>query len=188
MFAEQVDSLTAKHARWTSLCRKALEHIGSALAGRAGAAWPRRPRSPGSWPRSVRRATPAAPRTQTRARHKVRVEVGAGEVGAGEVGAASQAVYASPGLACGAGAEVDLGGLLDTAITCGRGRRNAGLGSGCRGSSRAPVQRYAISVVFRSRANDEGRVAAGRTRAIPFLVQQRARNATSTRPPFSRWP
>ena len=35
-FAEQVDGLTAKHARRTSLCRTALEHIGLALAGRAG--------------------------------------------------------------------------------------------------------------------------------------------------------
>jgi transposase len=35
-FAEQVDGLTAKHARRTSLCRTVLEHIGLALAGRAG--------------------------------------------------------------------------------------------------------------------------------------------------------
>lgn len=35
-FAEQVDDLTARHARRTSLCRTALEHIGLALAGRAG--------------------------------------------------------------------------------------------------------------------------------------------------------
>lgn len=35
-FAEQVDGLTVKHARRTGLCRKALEHIGLALAGRAG--------------------------------------------------------------------------------------------------------------------------------------------------------
>jgi transposase len=35
-FAEQVDGLTVKHARRTSLCRTALEHIGLALAGRAG--------------------------------------------------------------------------------------------------------------------------------------------------------
>ncbi|RSM81906.1 ISL3 family transposase [Kibdelosporangium aridum] len=35
-FAEQVDDLTVKHARRTSLCRKALEHIGLALAGRTG--------------------------------------------------------------------------------------------------------------------------------------------------------
>lgn len=35
-FAEQVDGLAVKHARRTSLCRKALEHIGLALAGRAG--------------------------------------------------------------------------------------------------------------------------------------------------------
>ncbi|TDV43713.1 transposase [Actinophytocola oryzae] len=34
-FAEQVDDLTAKHARRTSSCRTALEHIGLALAGRA---------------------------------------------------------------------------------------------------------------------------------------------------------
>jgi transposase len=38
-FAEQVDGLTAKHARRTLLCRKTLEHIGLALAGRAGPAW-----------------------------------------------------------------------------------------------------------------------------------------------------
>ncbi|MGW5644664.1 ISL3 family transposase [Saccharopolyspora sp. NPDC003752] len=36
-FAEQVDDLTSKHARRTTVCRKALEHIGLALAGRAGA-------------------------------------------------------------------------------------------------------------------------------------------------------
>lgn len=35
-FAEQVGDLTAKHARRTSLCRTVLEHIGLALAGRAG--------------------------------------------------------------------------------------------------------------------------------------------------------
>ncbi|MFL6141885.1 MAG: transposase family protein [Labedaea sp.] len=35
-FAEQVDGLTAKHARRTSVCRTAVEHIGLALAGRAG--------------------------------------------------------------------------------------------------------------------------------------------------------
>lgn len=35
-FAEQVDGLTAKHARRTALCRKVLEHIGLAMAGRAG--------------------------------------------------------------------------------------------------------------------------------------------------------
>jgi transposase len=35
-FAEQVEGLTAKYARRTSLCREALEHIGLALAGRAG--------------------------------------------------------------------------------------------------------------------------------------------------------
>jgi transposase len=35
-FAEQVDGLTTKHARRTSLCRTALEHIGLALAGRSG--------------------------------------------------------------------------------------------------------------------------------------------------------
>lgn len=35
-FAEQVDGLTAKHARRTLLCRTILEHIGLALAGRAG--------------------------------------------------------------------------------------------------------------------------------------------------------
>ncbi|MEV0701810.1 ISL3 family transposase [Saccharopolyspora sp. NPDC050389] len=35
-FAEQVDGLTVKHARRTSLCRKALEQVGLALAGRAG--------------------------------------------------------------------------------------------------------------------------------------------------------
>lgn len=35
-FAEQVDSLTVKHARRTSLCRTTLEHIGLTLAGRAG--------------------------------------------------------------------------------------------------------------------------------------------------------
>lgn len=35
-FAEQVDGLTAKHARRTSLCRNMLEHVGLALAGRAG--------------------------------------------------------------------------------------------------------------------------------------------------------
>jgi transposase len=34
-FAEQVDGLTTKHARRTSLCREALEHIGLAVAGRA---------------------------------------------------------------------------------------------------------------------------------------------------------
>lgn len=34
--AEQVDGLTVKHARRTSLCRIALEHIGLTLAGRAG--------------------------------------------------------------------------------------------------------------------------------------------------------
>ena len=36
-FAEQVEGLTIKHARRTSLCRTVLEHIGLALAGRAGA-------------------------------------------------------------------------------------------------------------------------------------------------------
>ncbi|WP_207954744.1 ISL3 family transposase [Saccharopolyspora elongata] len=36
-FTEQVDDLTSKHARRTTMCRKALEHIGLALAGRAGA-------------------------------------------------------------------------------------------------------------------------------------------------------
>lgn len=36
-FAEQVDGVTAKHARRTPLCRTVLEHIGLALAGRAGA-------------------------------------------------------------------------------------------------------------------------------------------------------
>jgi hypothetical protein len=35
-FAEQFGGLTVKHARRTSLCRRALEHIGLALAGRAG--------------------------------------------------------------------------------------------------------------------------------------------------------
>jgi hypothetical protein len=35
-FAEQVEGLTTKHARRTVLCRKALEHIGLALAGRPG--------------------------------------------------------------------------------------------------------------------------------------------------------
>ncbi|MBB4906261.1 transposase family protein [Actinophytocola algeriensis] len=35
-FTEQVDRLTVKHARRTSLCRTALEHIGLTLAGRAG--------------------------------------------------------------------------------------------------------------------------------------------------------
>jgi transposase len=35
-FAEQIDSLTVKHARRTSLCRTGLEHIGLTLAGRAG--------------------------------------------------------------------------------------------------------------------------------------------------------
>ncbi|MCE7007301.1 ISL3 family transposase [Kibdelosporangium philippinense] len=35
-FAEQIEGLTVKHARRTSLCRKALEHIGLALVGRAG--------------------------------------------------------------------------------------------------------------------------------------------------------
>ena len=33
--AEQVDGVTARHARRTSVCRTALEHIGLALAGRA---------------------------------------------------------------------------------------------------------------------------------------------------------
>jgi transposase len=35
-FAEQVEGLTGKHARRTVLCQAALEHIGVALAGRAG--------------------------------------------------------------------------------------------------------------------------------------------------------
>lgn len=35
-FAEQVDGLTARHARRTSWCRAVLEHIGLVLAGRAG--------------------------------------------------------------------------------------------------------------------------------------------------------
>lgn len=35
-FAEQIDGVTARHARRTPLCRTALEHIGLALAGRAG--------------------------------------------------------------------------------------------------------------------------------------------------------
>lgn len=35
-FAEQVDGVTARHARRTLLCRTMLEHIGLALAGRAG--------------------------------------------------------------------------------------------------------------------------------------------------------
>ncbi|MEU5847909.1 ISL3 family transposase [Saccharopolyspora shandongensis] len=35
-FAEQVDGLTTKHARRTTLCRTELEHIGLAMAGRAG--------------------------------------------------------------------------------------------------------------------------------------------------------
>jgi transposase len=35
-FAEQVEGVTAKHARRTALCRKALENIALALAGRAG--------------------------------------------------------------------------------------------------------------------------------------------------------
>jgi len=35
-FAEQVGDLTVRHARRTSLCRSVLEHIGLALAGRAG--------------------------------------------------------------------------------------------------------------------------------------------------------
>lgn len=36
-FAEQVEGVTAKHARRTPLCRTMVEHIGLALAGRAGA-------------------------------------------------------------------------------------------------------------------------------------------------------
>jgi transposase len=35
-FAEQVAGLTVKYARRTPLCRQALEHVGLALAGRAG--------------------------------------------------------------------------------------------------------------------------------------------------------
>jgi transposase len=36
-FAEQVEGLTARHARRTTPCRQVLERIGLALAGRAGA-------------------------------------------------------------------------------------------------------------------------------------------------------
>lgn len=35
-FAEQVEGLTAKHARRTTVCRQAVERIGLALAGRPG--------------------------------------------------------------------------------------------------------------------------------------------------------
>jgi transposase len=35
-FAEQVDGLTIKHARRTTLCRKTLEHVALAMAGRTG--------------------------------------------------------------------------------------------------------------------------------------------------------
>jgi transposase len=35
-FAEQIDDVTTRHARRTVLCRTAYEHIGLALAGRAG--------------------------------------------------------------------------------------------------------------------------------------------------------